>query len=115
MQSLYSNIPHQLGKKAMNYWLRKFPHDCPARFPKEFILEGIEFILNKNKFRFNGKHYRQTKGAAMGTKFAPVYATLAIGYLEEMLYKKINAKYGNQFTNEFIKNWKRFLDDCFIT
>ena len=31
------------------------------------------------------------------------------------MYEKINAKYGNQFTNEFIKNWKRFLDDCFIT
>ena len=45
----------------------------------------------------------------MGTKFAPVYATLVIGYLEEMLYEKINAKYGNQLTNEFIKNWKRFL------
>ena len=76
VQSLYSNIPHQLGKKAMNYWLRKFPHDCPARFPKEFILEGIEFILNNNTFRFNGKHYRQTKGMAMGTTIAPVYATL---------------------------------------
>ena len=50
----------------------------------------------------------------MCTKFAPVYATLVIGYLEEILYEKINAKYGNQFTNEFIKNWKRFLDDCFI-
>ena len=69
----------------MDYWQRNFPHDCPARFPKEFILEGIEIILNNNTFRFNGKHYHQTKGTAMGTKFAPVYATLVIGYLEEIL------------------------------
>ena len=50
----------------------------------------------------------------MGTKFAPVYATLVIGYLEEKLYRQINEKYGNHYTDEFQRNWKRFLDDCFI-
>ena len=39
-------------------------------------------------------NYRQTKGMEMGIKFAPVYATLVIGYLEEILYEKTNAKYG---------------------
>ena len=39
----------------------------------------------------------------MGTKFAPVHATLVIGYLEEILYDKMNVKYGIQFTNEFVK------------
>ena len=50
-------------------------------------------------------------------QFAPVYATLVIGYLEGFFYeKKINAKYSNQFTNALLKKkWKRFLDDCFIT
>ena len=38
----------------------------------------------------------------MGTKFAPVY--LVIGYLEEILYDKINVKYGIQVMNEFVKN-----------
>ena len=103
VQSLYSNIPHQLGEKGINYWLRKFPNDCPARFPKEFILDGINFTITNNTFCFNNKHHRQTKGTAMGTKFAPVYATLVIGYLEEILYDKINVKYGIQFTNEFVK------------
>ena len=37
VQSLYSNIPHHFSEKAINYWLGKFPNDCPARFPKEFI------------------------------------------------------------------------------
>ena len=39
VQSLYSNIPHRLGEKAINYWLRKFPNDCPARFSEEFTLD----------------------------------------------------------------------------
>ena len=89
VQSLYSNIPHQLGEKAINYWLRKFPNDCPARFPKEFILDGINFIVTNNTFCFNSKHYHQTKGTAMNTKFAPVYATLVIGYLEEICTIKL--------------------------
>ena len=50
----------------------------------------------------------------MGTKFAPVYATLVMGYLEETLYEKIKIRFGHEFGNEFIQNWKRFLDDCFI-
>ena len=29
-------------------------------------------------------------------------------------YDEINVKYGVQFTNEFVKNWKRILDDFFI-
>ena len=114
VESLYSNIPHELGIEAIKYWLRKYPNDTPSRFPKKFIIEGIEFILKNNTFCFNEKNYRQTKGTAMGTKFAPVYATLVIGYLEEKLYKQIHEKYGSQYAEEFIHNWKRFLDDCFI-
>ena len=43
----------------------------------------------------------------METKFAPVYATLVIGYLEEKLYKQIHEKYGSQYAEEFIHNWKK--------
>ena len=50
----------------------------------------------------------------MGTKFAPVYATLTIGYLEEKLYTEIKNVFGTDFGNYFEKNWKRFLDDCFV-
>ena len=77
-------------------------------------MEGINFILNNNTFHFNGNYFRQTKGTAMGTKFAPVYATLVTGYLEETLYENIKIRFGHEFGNEFIQNWKRFLDDCFV-
>ena len=55
VESLYSNIPHELGNEAINYWLNKFLNDSPARFPKNFILEDIDFILKNNTFCFNGK------------------------------------------------------------
>ena len=50
----------------------------------------------------------------MGTKFAPVYATLSIGHLEVKLYEKVTEVFGNEFGKHFITSWKRFLDDCFI-
>ena len=50
----------------------------------------------------------------MATKFAPVYATLTIGYLEEKIYSIIEAKYDTNFYHDFKKYWQRFLDDCFI-
>lgn len=37
------------------------------------------------------------KGLAMGTIFAPVYATLTIDYLEEKLYEELNTLLGNDF------------------
>ena len=50
----------------------------------------------------------------MGTKFASIYATLTIGYLEVKLYEKVTEVFGDEFENYFVTNWKRFLDDCFI-
>ena len=50
----------------------------------------------------------------MGTRMAPVYATLTLAYLEEILYENIESKYGENFKKDFIQAWKRYLDDCFI-
>ena len=50
----------------------------------------------------------------MGTKFAPIYATLVIGYLEETLYRKGSIKFGQQNGEYFMKFRNRFLDDCFV-
>ena len=50
----------------------------------------------------------------MGTKVAPTYATLVMGYLEIKLYEKIAEKYGINTRTNFIGKWRRYLDDCFI-
>ena len=114
IEALYSNIPHKLGLEAIKYWIEKYPNTLNSRFSKEFILDGIKFILENNIFCFNDTFYRQEKGTAMGTKFAPVYATLTIGYLEEKLYTIIETNYDTEFQRYLKKYWKRFLDDCFV-
>ena len=112
--SLYTNIPHDLGIEAMKFWIEKHRDAVPERFSNDFILESVRFILENNSFFFNGKNYLQIKGTAMGTKFAPTYATLVMGYLEQKLYRTMEQKHGMQFALDFEKSWKRFLDDCFI-
>ena len=111
--NLYSNIPHSYGIEAIQYWLEKYPQELPEQTHKNFIIKGIKFILENNYFVFNNEIYRQIKGTAMGTKVAPTYANLVMGYFEMTLYKKIGENFG-QFQLNFMQNWKRYLDDCLI-
>ena len=94
--SLYSNIPHELGKEAIRYWVEKHPEMLHPRFKGDFIIESLDLILNNNSFQFDDNNYIQILGTAMGTKVAPAYSTLTLAYLEEKLYEVIEQKYGNK-------------------
>ena len=87
---------------------------CDCGTPWTFLLLYIYIILENNKFLFNDLMYNQIRGTAMGTKFAPTYATLVLAYLEEILYSETEINYGKDFSNYIKESWKRFLDDCFI-
>ncbi|XP_071132786.1 uncharacterized protein [Mytilus edulis] len=112
--SLYTNIPHDLGIEAIQYWVAKHRDAIPNRFTVDFILDSTKLILENNSFYFNGKNYLQHRGTAMGTKFAPTYATLVMGFLEQRLYQEVENNFGVEFAREFELSWKRYLDDCFI-
>ena len=111
--NLYSNISHELGIKAISHWIDKHYSSIDKRFSKEFIIDSIKIILENNTFNLGDRTFLQIKGTAMGTKMAPTYATLVLAYLEEMLYNKINQKFGKEYGIHFEKQWKRYLDDCF--
>ena len=115
VKSLYSNIPHELGKRAISYWLNKYPDTKTQRFSNDFILEGLSIILENNTFNFDGQGFTQKKGCAMGTKCAPTYANLTLGFLEIELRNLTGQLYGLSYMNKFTSLWKRFLDDCFFT
>ena len=114
--SLYTSIPHTLGIEAIDYWIDKRNDLIPARFTKNFILESVKFILENNNFLLDNVMYKQVSGTAMGTKFAPPYACLTIGYLEETrLFPKILKNYFTDSTCLYIKdNFFRYMDDGFI-
>ncbi|XP_062588448.1 uncharacterized protein LOC134250115 [Saccostrea cucullata] len=112
--SLYTNITHELGIEAIKYWWDKYPEEIDDRFPANFILEGLRIVLENNDFLFDDENYLQIKGTAMGTKVAPTYACLVMGFLEEKLYNVLPETFDLDFTQYIKENWKRYLDDCCI-
>ena len=62
-------------------------------------------ILTMNNFCFNENHYLQIHGTAMGTKMAPSYANLFLGYFEA------NALENAPFQPH---TWLRYIDDIFM-
>ena len=112
--SLYTNIPTELGLEAVKFWMENNPEILNDRFQQNFILEGLKLVLENNSFAFSDHHYLQTKGTAIGTKVAPTYATLTLGYLEHKLHNQLCTLWGEESARNIQSKWKRFLDDCFI-
>lgn len=84
VSALYTNIPHSEGILDAQKFLVSRPTLDP---PTHIILRLIHLILTKNAFMFNNRFYHQIKGTAMGTKMAPTYANLFMGFLEQRLLK----------------------------
>ena len=80
--SLYTNIPNQEGLVATVIALNK--KRC-ATMRTTTIARMLKTVLHKNNFDFNGCHYLQTGGTAMGSAVAPAYANLFKAHLEEKL------------------------------
>ena len=111
--SLYTNITHDLGLKALEYFIDKYRDIIPSRFTKEFIIKSVSFILNNNNFLFDNILYHQLTGTAMGTIMAPPYACLSIGFLEETkLYPEIKRNFPDLWSI-IIEYLSRYMDDGF--
>ena len=103
VKSLYTNIPNDEGISAIDELLKE--NNTPTSL-KTVIVTFLEMILTLNNFVFNGHHYLQIKGCAMGTKCAPSYANLFMDNFE--------SKNTYPITNQKTKIYLRFIDDIFI-
>ena len=76
------SIPYDLGMEAFSYCIDKKRNVIPEHFTKTFISEIASFVLLITIFNLIFM-FLQLLGTAMGMKFAPPYACLSVGYLEE--------------------------------
>ena len=97
--SLYTNIPHDEGIEAYREVWNQRVSQHPST---ESLVQLLEHVLKFNNFMFNGEHYLQISGTAMGTKMAPSYANIFMGKLERRLLHHAPTK---------PLSWLRFIDD----
>ena len=50
----------------------------------------------------------------MGTKCAPTYANLSLGYLEQTLYRNVQDKFSKEKAEKLSVGYKRYVDDVII-
>ena len=101
--SLYTNIPQEEGINVIcHYYDEHYQSEAPI--PTQTLGDLMRLILKENSFQFNGKHYLQTNGIAMGTKMAVAFAVIFMAHIEKQLLASSPHK-------PII--WKRFIDDIF--
>ena len=96
---LYPNIPHKgacllLGRDWINRKEKYISTDT--------LCDLSEVVLKNNIFKFSKKIFKQKRGAAIGTKFAPPYSILFMAELEEAILKEADFK---------PNLWSRYIDD----
>ena len=102
--SLYTNIPNSEGLKATNKAL--IAHRPGGSEPyNHSILRLLQMVLTMNNFEFDGQHYLQVGGTAMGTRAAPNYAIICVNEFEET----------HVYTYRLQPLlWVRYIDDIFM-
>ena len=113
IKALYTNLLKDLVMRAMEYWFNRYSQDIPIleRFGLDFIMQGLDIILDHNYFLFADEYYQQIHGFAMWTMAAVNCANLGLGYLEIKAFAELPKLYPIDFVNYFIENYSRFLDD----
>ena len=80
--SFYTNSPHDDRiATCRKIWEQRTVQEPPT----DRLVEMLTLVLKYNNFTFDGNHYLQINGTAMGTKMAPSYANIFMGDLEEGL------------------------------
>ena len=87
VKSLYTNIPNHEGIEAVKRALNSISQKPIAT---KVIIKFLFLILTLNNFVFNGIHYLQKIGCAMGTKCAPNYANIFMGKFEKNIHLSIH-------------------------
>jgi len=102
--SLYTNIPQNEGIQAVARLLltKRNRYCCPSNTS---LIQLLSLGLKRNNFAFNGTHYLQIKGTAMGNPFAPSFANIFMAQYEKTVVYTYHLQ---------PLVWVRFIDDIFL-
>ena len=72
----------------------------------DYLLEGLEIIMDNNVFQFSNTYFHQLSGTAMGTPPACMWATLYFSVHEDDLLN-------DQIYSKYLLFYRRYIDDGF--
>jgi len=61
---LYPHSPHDEGLTAVR---KALDNKCDSEIPTNDIVDLVDLVLKNNNFEFDGKHYLQKRGTAIGS------------------------------------------------
>ena len=99
---LYPNIPHSEGLNSLRRFLELRDN---KQILSDTLIELAEIVLKNNFFEFDQKTFKQVRGTAIRTKFAPPHAILFMADLEENILNAFEEK---------PMIWRRHIDDIFL-
>ena len=107
-ESMYTNIVHEEAIRAVYKTLSNDHLHQNIKGVKRPSIEAfcklVELAVKCNNFNFNGEHFYQCRGVAMGHVASPTICDIVIFYLEQQILSLANDK---------IYIWLRFRDDVF--
>ena len=108
VNALYPSIQLESGMIALRWFMNS--HTDFSQTLKDLCLRLAYFVLTNNYVEckeLDGNIYRQIIGTAMGTSFSVIYAIIFMIWLETPII-------GNERFSQFIKLYKRFIDDLLL-
>ena len=81
VKSLFASIPLQLALQYTETAI--LPSTDPLPLQTEDIMDLLNLCLTSTYFRYNGKHYKELHGTAMGSPVSVVVAEIVMQNIEE--------------------------------
>ena len=104
VESLYTNFKQKDGLSVVK-WALKTKSKLKSSQIK-FLVEGLELAMINNHFWYQGTHYNQVKGVAMGARYALSVANLVLNKWEQEQIHKHEW--------EGLKLYKSYIDDIVL-
>ena len=102
VKSLFTSIPLQLALDCTGTLLQQTADDTPLPLPNDKIMDLLKLCLESTFFQYNGRHYKQLHGTAMGSQVSVVVAEIVMQHIE----KRALATY-----DQTLHFWFRYVDD----
>ena len=102
VKSLFTSIPLQLALDCTENAVKD--STVELTLPTDDIMDLLNLCLTSTYFQYNGKHYKQLHGTAMGSPVSVVVAEIVMQNIEE------------QALTTYTRNvppWLRYVDDKF--